>query len=213
MTNAHRQELIEEARKCVSDQDISHDFLHAHRVLLLAEKIGRRESGDLDILVPAALFHDVVNYPKNDPRSKLSSIHSAKLVRRILARKRWYPKAKIPTVADAIERCSFSKCLPKERLEEHILQDADLLESTGAISVARTFASSGQLKRPFYDAADPAARHRKIIKPLTNALDLFPSRLSVASQRLHTKTAKKLARRRDLLLRVFYREFLRDIRP
>lgn len=211
MTEEQRHGLVQEARKRISDDDPSHDFLHALRVLALAERIGREEGGDLDIIVPAALFHDAVNWPKDDPRAALSSVHSAQPAKDVLAETPWFPTGKIQAVSDAIERCSFSKDLPKDRLEEHIVQDADLLESTGAISIARTFASSGQMKRRFYDPEDPEAASREIARPLTNALDLFPSRLFKASARLHTATAKAPAERRDAFLHVFHREFLLDI--
>lgn len=211
MTNEQRSELIGDARTHISDADSSHDFLHALRIMALSQKISAQEGGDLDILVPAALFHDAVIYPKNEPRSALASVHSADLAKEVLESKGWFPKEKITYVANAIERCSFSKNLPKERLEEHILQDADLLESLGAIAVARTFSSSGQMSRAFYDAEDPRAEKREIAKPPTNALDLFSSRLFVAKERLYTKTAKEMAERRDKFLHVFYEEFLLDI--
>lgn len=213
MNDEQRQDLVQEARKHINDEDPSHDFLHALRVLALAEKIALQEQGDADIVIPAALFHDAINYPKNEPRAALASVHSAQLVKQILTKKNWFPREKIDAVGNAIERCSFSKNLPKERLEEHIVQDADLLESLGAISVARTFASTGQLKRPFYDASDPRGTTREIARPLTNALDLFPVRLFKAKERLYTHTAKKIAERRDAFLHLFYQEFLLDIEP
>jgi uncharacterized protein len=212
MNSEQRIELVEEARKHVKDDDPSHDFLHALRILALAEKIARTEGGDLDILTPAALFHDVIIYPKNLPESKLSSVHSAELAKKVLTKKPWFPKEKIEAVGKAIERCSFSKNLPKERIEEHILQDADLLESLGAIAVARTFSSSGQMKRPFYDYEDPRGlKHDLVQGATTNALDLFPKRLFQARERLHTKTAQELAERREKFLHVFYEEFLADV--
>jgi uncharacterized protein len=211
MTLEQRADLVSEARKHIKNSDPSHDFLHALRIMALSEKIAAQEGGDLDILIPAALFHDAVIYPKDEPRSALASVHSADLAKNVLESKAWFPKEKIVQVANAIERCSFSKNLPKERLEEHIVQDADLLESLGAIAVARTFASSGQMSRPFYDLEDPRGLKREIAKPLTNALDLFTSRLFVAKDRLYTKTTKDLAERRDKFLHVFYEEFLNDV--
>jgi len=210
MTEQHKQELVALARQHIKPDDRSHDLLHALRILKLTEEIGTREGGDPDILIPAALFHDLVMYPKNDPRSSLASIHSADQTRELLSRLDWYPAEKIPAVAQAIERCSFTKQLPKERLEEYILQDADLLESVGAISIARTFSSSGHMGRQFYDVEDPTAQARPI-SPKDFALDLFPGRLFIAAARLHTKTAKRLGRRRDKFLHKFYQEFLDDI--
>ena len=64
--NKHlRRILIQIAEEEIKGNDSSHDFLHAKRVLENAELIQSKEGGDLDILIPAALFHDVVIYPKN----------------------------------------------------------------------------------------------------------------------------------------------------
>jgi len=210
MTKDQKEGLVRLARENIKDDDPSHDYWHALRIMKLAELIAAEEGGDPDIVVPAALFHDVIIYPKDDPRSPLASVHSADLARRLLAGTGWYPPDKIEAVAKAIERCSFSKALPKERIEEHILQDADLLESLGAIAVARTFSSSGQMRRRFYDPDDPRAERRQPVAK-GNALDLFPVRLFQAAGRLHTAAAKKMAVRREAFLHVFYAEFLKDI--
>lgn len=206
----HKTELIAKSKENIKDEDPSHDFLHAVRILNLSEAIAGSEGGDSDIIVPAALFHDVVIYPKNDPRSPMASIESAALARKILTELAWFPKDKIEAVAKVIERCSFSKNLQKERLEEYIVQDADLLESLGAIAVARTFSSSGQLGRFFYELNDPRGSHREL-NAKKYALDLFGTRLFQAKERLHTKTAKQMAERREKFLHVFYEEFLKDV--
>jgi uncharacterized protein len=83
----------------------------------------------MEILLPAALFHDVVNYPKNDPRAKVASDESAVWTSNLLESIPSYPKDKIEKVCYAIKHCSYSKNLPHDTLESKILQDADFLES------------------------------------------------------------------------------------
>ncbi len=210
MNPEQRQEFVRLARQHISDDDVSHDFLHALRILRLSEEIAAQEGGDMDVVVPAALFHDAIIYPKDDPRSPLASIHSAELVRRVLSELTWFSLEKIDAVVKVVERCSFSKNIPKERIEEYIVQDADLLESLGAIAVARTFCSSGQMQRAFYHQEDPKAEHREL-DPKTYALDLFAARLFKAKERLRTATAKRMAESREAFLHEFYAFFLKDI--
>lgn len=57
--------------------DPSHDYAHALNVLSNCEQIAAAEGGDMDILYPAALLHDVVIYPKNHPKSELAPEESA----------------------------------------------------------------------------------------------------------------------------------------
>src|SRR5690242_14412460 len=93
------RQILVIAKRVVKNDDVSHDIHHLHRVMELAKKIGKREGGDLEIILPAALFHDIVVYPKYDPRSLTETEESAAAVSRILRRIKGYPKEKIPGVA------------------------------------------------------------------------------------------------------------------
>ena len=200
-----RHALIQIARSQISDEDPSHDFEHALRVLANAEQIAKAEKADLEIIIPAALFHDLVNHPKNSPRAAVSSDESAQETEIILRALKDYPQGKIVKVCEAIRCCSFAKWIVPDLLEAKILQDADGLEATGAISVMRTFSSTGQMKRPFYQPEDPFCSKRH---PDSNryALDLFFTRLLVVADRMHTQSAKRIAKRRTAFLMAFLKE-------
>jgi len=58
---------IAQARQDATDP--SHDFSHIRRVLGVATKIAASVNADIDVVVAAALFHDIVTYQKNDPRN------------------------------------------------------------------------------------------------------------------------------------------------
>ncbi|MDD5251670.1 MAG: HD domain-containing protein [Patescibacteria group bacterium] len=206
MKRGLRDALTGIAASKISGDDPSHDLNHAFRVLSTAEKIAREEKADLDIIVPAALFHDIVNYPKNDPRRIHSADESAEQTKKILEAVDDYPKEKIEKVVQAIRSCSFSKGIVPDLLEAKILQDADGLEATGAISVMRTFASTGGMKRTFYNNEDPFAANRQP-DDMKYALDLFFTRLLKVKERMHTKGAKKIAERRTDFLKKFLKEF------
>ena len=205
MNKKLRGNLIEIARKKIESHDPSHDFLHASRVLLMAEKIAIIENADMDIIIPAALFHDVKNFPKDHPKRALSSYESAKFTSKILKKIDSFPEDKIASVVEAIECCSFSKGIMPSLLEAKILQDADGLEATGAISIMRTFSSSGSMQRQFYEPKDPFIFKRDHDDSVY-ALDLFFSRLLQVEKRMHTKIAKKIARRRTVFLEKFLKE-------
>ena len=204
------QQLLKVARENSHPDDPSHDFGHIQRVLNNAELIAEKEGGDLDILVPAALFHDVINHPKDDPRSDHASDESAEWTANLLRSLPAYPQEKIPAVHDAVSKCSFKKAITPNLLESKILQDADGLESTGAVSILRTFASTGQMHRPFYNDEDPFCDHREP-QPVYFALDLFYSRLRKVADRMHTQTAKELAKRRHAFLAIFLNELRAEL--
>ena len=70
MNKALEAQLLKIAERKQSKNDPSHDFQHILRVFNLAIEIGRRGKADLDVLIPAALFHDSVVYLKNTRHSK-----------------------------------------------------------------------------------------------------------------------------------------------
>ena len=125
-----RIKLIKLAKSYVKNDDPSHDFQHSLRVLANAELISKIEKADLDVLVPACLFHDVINHPKNSSRAQFSSDESADFTQKILSDINEFPKNKIKDVYITIKSCSFSKGILPDSLEAKILQDADGLEAT-----------------------------------------------------------------------------------
>lgn len=202
-----KNHLLDIAERKMAGNDPSHDFLHAKRVLMLAENISKKEGGDLEVLIPAAIFHDAVIYPKNDPRSKLAPEESAEFIAGELEKISRYSKQKTEKVKTVIMECSFSKGIKPSSLESKILQDADRLEATGAISIMRTFSSTGQMNRAFYHFDDPFAKRRSP-DSLMYALDLFYTRLLKVGKLMNTKTAKNMAERRTK----FLKEFLVELR-
>jgi uncharacterized protein len=199
--------LISKNRQVKNDP--SHDFQHVQRVLNLAVEIGKKVEADLDIVIPAALFHDTVVYRKDSPKSKYETDESAEVAGHILKKIREYPKEKIEKVKICIRQCSFSKGIIPDILESKVLQDADMLESTGAISIMRTFSSGGQMNRPFYDLNDPFCK--KGLFGVHSGLWLFYKRLLLVEKRMHTKFAKKIAKRRTNFLITFLDEFKKEL--
>jgi uncharacterized protein len=204
MNNKLKNNLINIAKEKISNTDVSHDFEHALRVLINAEMITKEEKADFDIIVPAALFHDLIVYPKDHPEKHKSQEESAELTEKILNKIPEFPK-KIKKIKTCILECSFSKGIIPKLLESKILQDADGLEATGAISIMRTYSSTGQMKRPFYNSRDPFCKNREA-DSTEFALDLFYTRLLKVEARMHTKKAKEIAKRRTNFLRQFLKE-------
>ncbi len=200
--NDFKPKLLELAKEIYQDDDPSHDILHIFRVLKNAEMLQAKEGGDLDIITAAVIFHDSVNYAKDDPRAPNATDESAEKAIEMLNNLAGFPKEKIEKVAYAVKVCSFTKNIKAETLEAKILQDADMLESTGAVSIMRIFASSGSMKRRFYDPEDPFGEHGRELKP-TNTIDMFNLRLLLITDRMNTETGKNLAREREVILKHF----------
>jgi uncharacterized protein len=203
--------------------DGSHDIGHFRRVWRMSQRLQEMESGkandhagkandhadeagvpaDLEVLLAAAYFHDLISLPKNHPDRKKSSVLSAQKAGEILAHVfPQFPPDKIPAVQHAIEAHSFSAGIPALTLEAKILQDADRMEALGAIGIARTFYTAGFMHSRMFHETDPLGLDR----PLDDtrfALDHFVLKLLKLPSMMQTGSGRKIAEQRAATLSAF----------
>ncbi|MGO4907048.1 HD domain-containing protein [Pseudorhodobacter sp. W20_MBD10_FR17] len=208
MTQADYRAVI--AAHWAGETDGAHDLGHLDRVWANAQGIAHELGGaDLEILWPAAYFHDAVNLPKNHPDRAQASTASAQWAADYLAGTD-FPAAKIPAVAHAIAAHSFSAAIAPETLDAEILQDADRLEALGAIGIARMFHVGGAMGGLLFDADDPMALHR----PLDDkrySLDHLEVKLFPIAQTMRTAPGREMALSRVEWMRSFRSHLLREL--
>ena len=148
--------MLEAYMRSCMDQS-AHDLSHVYRVLANAREIAKGTPGvDMDILETAVLLHDVGRPVQlRDPEKDHAEI-GAEMARDFLTQKGFAPDF-VAAVVHCIYTHRFRKSRPPETLEAKILFDADKLDSTGAIGLARTLLYQGQHGRPLY-ASDEAGR-------------------------------------------------------
>ena len=193
----------------IMDNDPAHDFDHVMRVYNNAQKIAKKEKVNQKLVLTAALLHDIVSYPKSSKRSKLSSIESAKKSKTILNKYDFTP-IEITIISDAISEHSFSQNKIPQTLEGRILQDADRLDALGAIGIARVFATSGSLNRPFYNIDDPFCKKRGPDDNLW-AIDHFFNKLLKLEFMMNTKSGKTEAKKRTKVLKIFLKQLQQEL--
>lgn len=191
--------------------DASHDLGHFRRVYHTAKQIAIDEPTSVDplVILAAAYFHDVVSLPKNHPDNKMSSRYAAVKTREILQELN-FPSEKIDSICHAIEAHSFSAQIEPETLEAKIIQDADRMESLGALGVMRTFYVSGRIGREPFDSNDLHAKNR----PLDDkrfGLDHFYAKLLKLPELLQTEGGRRIANTRTPFLRFFMEELEKNI--
>ena len=191
------------------ENDVAHDFEHIMRVLKNATRIARKEKADVRVITAAVLLHDIISYPKSDPRSKNSSSDSAEESRKIL-KKYDFTHDEIDIISDAIRDHSFSRGVVPRTLEGKILQDADRLDALGAIGIARTFAVGGAENRTFYNKDDPFCKKRSPNDKIWT-LDHFYKKLLLLEKTMNTKTGKIEARKRIKIMKKFLDELKKEI--
>ena len=193
----------------LGQNDTAHDFEHIMRVLKNATVIARKEKANIRIITAAVLLHDIISYPKSDPRSKNSSTESALESKKIL-KKYNFSQDEIDIISNAIRDHSFSRGAIPQTLESKILQDADRLDALGAIGIARTFSVSGAEKRPFYSNVDPFCKKR-LPDDKSWTVDHFYKKLLLLEKTMNTNAGKIEARKRINTMKKFLDQLKKEI--
>jgi uncharacterized protein len=189
--------------------DPSHDYLHIARVVKIALELAFEEKANVEIVLPAAYFHDFVTIPKNDPRRKIASQISAAAAVEYLASIN-YPSRHLDAIKHAIEAHSFSANIKPETLEAQIVQDSDRLDGIGAIGVARCFSTCALMQRPYYDIDDVFAQNRELDDKVF-AIDHFPIKLFKIAETMHTGSAHKEAQKRLQFMKLYLQQLKSEL--
>jgi uncharacterized protein len=210
-----------EAKMEESDPDPAHDLAHFFRVafwtlrfldeelLIEAHKsneyFDRDAPGDLhdlaDSAVAASLLHDIVNVPSE--RSTASEL-SSKLAFEILP-EYGFNSIEITVICNAIRDHSFSRGAVPNHILGICLQDADRLESLGALGIMRTISTGVKMGAQYFHPTDPFAHSRKL-DDLKFSLDHFENKLLKLPALMNTALGKKEGARRAETMRFFMRE-------
>jgi uncharacterized protein len=201
------QDLFDaKARELYPAVDPSHDFLHIQRVAATAMRFARDERADVMVVLPAAYFHDFVAIPKNDLRRTQASTLSAEAAALYL-RDAGYPARHLDAIRHAIEAHSFSAGISTETIEAKVVQDADRLDSLGAIGVARCFTTGALMGIPFHHEYDAFGENRAL-DDKRYTVDHFFVKLFKIAETLQTATARVEGARRV----AFMKDYLKQLR-
>ncbi len=174
-------------------QDHAHDVAHLRRVWLTAQRIMQGTEADALVVLAGSYFHDVVMMPKNHPERHQASFYAAAATRSILCDAfPDFPPVLHDAVAHVVASHSFSAGMTAKTLEAKIVQDADRLESLGAIGLARVFYIAGGLGSALFDSDDPLAKSREL-DDRHWALDHFQQKLFTLPDTMQTLEGKRLA--------------------
>lgn len=210
MSSSHWEAVFEaEIFKVASVDDPAHDILHFRRVVKMAKLLADSEQAKLEVVIPAAWFHDYVNVEKSSPLRNMASRMSAQKAIEFLTSVA-YPAEFYEDIFHAIEAHSFSAGIPCRTVEARVVQDADRLDALGAIGIARCFTVAGVLKRELYSSQDPFCQARAP-QDQEFTLDHFYQKLLKLPLQMQTTTGKVEAAKRLLAMQVFLKQLSTEI--
>ena len=179
--------------------DAAHDLSHVKRVVKNCAYLTDIESANPLVTVPSAWLHDCVAVAKDSPLRSQGSRLAADAATAFLAEIS-YPQELLPEVYHAIEAHSFTADIPPRSLEAQVVQDADRLDSLGAIGIARCLLVGGHLNRPLFDFTDPFCDTREPDDSLYT-IDHFYAKLFKLPETMQTEAGCAEAHRRAELMR------------
>ena len=165
-----------------------HGYEHTERVVKLCKAIGNKTGADMEVLIPAAILHDIKRSEQNHARA--GAFEAEKILRKM-----GYPEETIKQVSHVIRAHSFSDETIADTLEAQILSDADKLDAMGAIGIYRTAMYSGELDRTFNDFV----KH-------------FHEKLLTLKDLLYTEEAKLMAAERDRFMLEYLGQLAKEIK-
>ena len=186
--------------------DAAHDINHIKRVVRNVIYLTDIEQANPLVTLPSAWLHDCVAVAKDSPLraqgSRLAAQEASSFLSEIS-----YPEELIPEVRHAIEAHSFSANIPTETLEAEVVQDADRLDSLGAIGIARCLLVGGRLNLQMFSARDPFCDDREP-DDSRYTIDHFYAKLFKLPDTMKTETGRAEAHQRAALMQ----RYLDDLR-
>jgi uncharacterized protein len=198
------QEMLEK-------EGTGHDWKHAERVWKTAKHLAQQEGADFFICEIAALLHDVADWKLNngDEKAGLKKVEDWLVLNAV-------EKAEIEKILYVIDNMSYSKettGTKLESLEGFVVQDADRLDTLGAIGIARTFIYGAKHNRALYDPQikprtfDDFEEYKKYI---TTSINHFYEKILLLKDLMKTKEGKRIAQQRHEFVEKFLQQFLKE---
>ena len=191
--------------------DSAHDAQHIYRVLYNALEIAKAEPQvNYDILIAACLLHDIGRPDQvADPALCHAEVGSEKAYRFLLdlGMERCF--------AENIRHCilthRFRKNLLPQTIEAKILFDADKLDVTGAIGIARTLQYRGTLLEPLYRILPDGTISNGTEDVCHSFFREYKFKLEKLYDRFYTQKGAELAKERQHIAKAFYENLYREV--
>lgn len=191
--------------------DSAHDTEHVYRVLYHAMEIAKEEVNvDYDVLICASLLHDIGRKEEYEtPNSCHAQIGAVKAEK--FLNDNQFDKEFVDKVTHCILCHRFRNNNIPQTIEAKILFDADKLDATGAIGIARTLVFHGRASEPLYslDAEGKVSNGENDSAP--SFFKEYKYKLEKLYDKFYTKQGAKLAKLRQQAAVSYYENLLSEV--
>jgi uncharacterized protein len=192
-------------------EDSAHDAQHIYRVLYNALLIAKEEKHvDHDVLIAACLLHDIGRKEQfADPTLCHAAVGSEKA--RAFLLRHGFAEDFADQVAHCILAHRFRKANPPQTIEAKILFDADKLDATGAIGIARTLQFKADTKSAIYTLRPDGTVSNGEEEKGSSFFREYQFKLKKLYDRFYTLAGARMARERQKIARDFYESLYREV--
>lgn len=196
--------------ECMTDS--AHDKEHVYRVLYSALDIATYEDGvDMEVLIISCLLHDIGREEQfKNPSLCHAKVGSEKAYKYL--KENGFNEETSSQIRDCILTHRYRSDNPPSSIEAKILFDADKIDVTGTLGIARTFVYKGIVSDPLYTVdfhgnvldgtndTDPSFFHE------------YKFKLEGLYNKFYTKRAAQIAKNRQQSAISFYNNMLNEVR-
>lgn len=192
--------------------DSAHDSQHIYRVLYAALNIAKTEENvDYDVLICACLLHDIGRKEQFENPSLCHAQVGAKKAYLFL-KEQGFSEEFAVQVRDCIRTHRFRQNDPPKSREAKILFDADKLDVTGAVGIARTLVYKGSLSEPLYSLAPDGSISDGTGDEAPSFFQEYKYKLEHLQEHFYTERGRLLAAQRQAAAAAFYESMLQEVR-
>lgn len=210
MTKEMYTRIESEMLSCMEDS--AHDKEHIYRVLNNALEIAKTETDvNYDVLITACLLHDIGRKEQFADPALCHAMMGGEKAYRFLTEQGMDAEF-CGKVRHCIQTHRFRKTRQPETVEAKILFDADKLDVTGALGIARTLMYKAEVAEPLYTKlpngtiCDGSAENA-----LPSFFREYKFKLEKLYDRFYTAKAAQLARERRKIAAAFYESLYEEV--
>jgi len=192
-------------------EDSAHDKEHVYRVLYNAMRIAKKEENvDYDVLICACLLHDIGRKEQfENPKVCHAMVGSEKAYSFLIS------NGFEPQYAEKVKHCikthRYRKSNLPESLEAKILFDADKLDVTGAMGIARTLIYRGIVSEPIYSLLPDGSVSNGEGDATPSFFQEYKYKLENVYSNFYTAEGKLLAQERQASAVAFYNSLYEEV--
>lgn len=185
-------------------RDAAHDKEHIYRVLYNALNIAQAESNiDYDVLITACLLHDIGRDEQfKNPKLDHAEVGGDKAYRFLTDN--GFSTEFASKVKSCIVTHRFRKSRPPESIEAKILFDADKLDVTGAMGIARTLMYKSGVGDPLYSLGEDGMPSNGEGDEAPSFFQEYNFKLKNLYDKFYTERGRQLAAERKSAAKAFY---------